>query len=106
MINKTPALGRLVVRKSDHPDHFIDITAIGRVSKIKGKQITYDRRVGPTETENTESRLMLDWTVAVVCDTEGELAEIVKYDQMAAKKLSDLRDELQEGWFTAIGGAQ
>lgn len=106
MIDKTPAVGRIVVRKNDNRDHFINLDALGRITEIRGQQIKYQCRSATFNSVNITPRIMLMGTVAVVCDTDEELTQIVNFNMMAYHKISELRASLDQDWTMATRGAK
>lgn len=87
MINKTPAVGRIVIRHSDLPGHFVNQEWVGKITAINGKRITFNRRTG----DGVEERFMLDKTILCVVDTEEEL-----------RKVLAVADELESSYKTRV----
>lgn len=78
MIDRKITKGRIVFRQSDRWPAWVDMGWIGVATDVRGKQITFDRRVGdPQDGNRVESRKMLVWKVAAVCDTQEEVEHIL-----------------------------
>ena len=78
MIDMNPAVGRIVVRRDDHPNGLMDVLHVGRVTRVVGQRIEYDRRhTGAGHTQPTEPRQLLMKTVLCFCDTDVELMKLV-----------------------------
>lgn len=94
MIDKRIAVGRIVFRLYDGDTQWVDPMWVGKITKVSGKQVTFDRRINVGEkTRPTESRLLLDWKVACVCDTEDEVLEVL----LANDQVSELHRHFKLG---------
>ena len=77
MIDKKPAVGRYVLRLSDSPESWIDREWIGKITAVNGKTVTFLRHLEGFHIPATESRKLLDWKVAAVCDTKEEVQTLL-----------------------------
>lgn len=100
MIDREPRVGRIVIRHSDDPKYFIDEFWIGRILMVRGKQITFDMRL---EDGRTVPRLMLEKTVAVVCDTDDEVKEIVAFNRASAARYNSFIETERAKWLELTG---
>lgn len=102
MINKTPAVGRIVIRHSDLPGHFVNREWIGKITAINGKRITFNRRTD----DGVEERFMLDKTVLCVVDTEAEVERVLDVaDELESSYKSRVMNNL-DAWKSFMGESQ
>lgn len=102
MIDTTPQVGRIVVRVNDEPESWLDREWTGRITAINGKQLTFDRRLE----QRFESRKMLVWKVAAVCDTEAELETLFAIDNEVTIHYWDYLGKRKDIINKAFGGSQ
>lgn len=98
MIDKNPSVGRIVVRHDDRHDHHADLSSIGRITEISGKRIRYAKRADPLDPNRAEMRYLLDKTILCVCDTEQEVADIVRFEQDVVAMYRDVEARISQGW--------
>lgn len=99
----TVAGKRIVLRKSDDPDQYFDSTWVGTITAVNGKRIQFDRRLADG---TTESRFMLEKTVAAVCDTEEEVKRLLGFNDGAFLAISNLREQLDRDFVQLMKGTK
>lgn len=94
MIDLNPAVGRIVIRHSDHPDEYIDPQWIGPITAVNGQRVQFVQ----TSNGASISRFMLMKTVRAVCDTQEEVEKIKQFAKDFNDSITQLRTAAAGSW--------